>query len=377
MIKNLTETGEDLSLFDFLPVGICIIDPDYNVLFWNRCLENWSGLKTGEMTGSDLRVKCEKLKSSHFIKRFGLIFSGGPPDGFSSQLHKYLIPSELHNGKMRIQHTTVIALQTEVPGKYNAMIICEDVTNLTNEVQAYRSMRDRALMELDERVKTENALRIVNTKLNLMNSITRHDILNQLTVAIIFRDMIEQDNVIPPEKKAYGYLNKMEIALNNIQQHISFTKDYQDMGIKSPNWYDIAGIVDKISRSSSFSELEVKNGLRGYEIYADPLFEKVIYTLFDNAVRHGKKVTRIEFSAVEEDTSISIVCEDNGIGIPVNDKEKIFERGFGEHTGLGLFLSRDILSITGISIKENGKPGVGARFEISVSKDMCRHSEPV
>lgn len=56
--------------------------------------------------------------------------------------------------------------------------------------------------------------------------------------------------------------------------------------------------------------------------------------------------------------------EDDGGGIICEEKEKAFEKGFGKNTGLGLFLIREILSITGISILENGKPGNGVRFEI-------------
>jgi signal transduction histidine kinase len=48
--------------------------------------------------------------------------------------------------------------------------------------------------------------------------------------------------------------------------------------------------------------------------------------------------------------------------------ERIFEQGFGKNTGLGLFLSREILAITGITITENGVPGKGARFEITVPR---------
>jgi signal transduction histidine kinase len=60
------------------------------------------------------------------------------------------------------------------------------------------------------------------------------------------------------------------------------------------------------------------------------------------------------------------------VGITDEDKKKLFRKGFGKHTGLGLFLSREILAITGITITENGEPGVGARFEITVPKGMWR-----
>jgi len=71
-----------------------------------------------------------------------------------------------------------------------------------------------------------------------------------------------------------------------------------------------------------------------------------------------------------------IAYEDNGDGIPADEKEKIFDRGFGKHTGLGLALSREILDITGITITETGEPGKGARFEVVVPKEGYRIANP-
>jgi signal transduction histidine kinase len=67
-----------------------------------------------------------------------------------------------------------------------------------------------------------------------------------------------------------------------------------------------------------------------------------------------------------------LYVEDDGSGIPASDKERIFQRGFGKHTGLGLFLVREILGITGITIRETGEPGKGAQFEITVPAGDCR-----
>jgi signal transduction histidine kinase len=69
---------------------------------------------------------------------------------------------------------------------------------------------------------------------------------------------------------------------------------------------------------------------------------------------------------------IRIVWEDNGTGVPDGEKEHIFERGFGNNTGLGLFLCREILAITGIGIHETGVSGNGARFEITIPAEHCR-----
>jgi len=108
------------------------------------------------------------------------------------------------------------------------------------------------------------------------------------------------------------------------------------------------------------------------EIFADPLIRRVWFNLVDNSLRHGGKVTAIRFSVEEKEDGLSIVCEDDGTGIPPGEKEKIFGRGYGKNTGMGLFLSREILAITGISISENGEPGKGARFEIRVPPGKFR-----
>ena len=120
-------------------------------------------------------------------------------------------------------------------------------------------------------------------------------------------------------------------------------------------------------------EIRITLTTGGLEIYADPLFDKVFYNLIDNALRYGgEKMTEIRIFCQEVPEGLVIVVEDNGTGIAGEDKIRLFTKGFGKNTGLGLFLSREILAITGITITENGEPGKGARFEILVPPDAYR-----
>lgn len=111
------------------------------------------------------------------------------------------------------------------------------------------------------------------------------------------------------------------------------------------------------------------------EIYADPLVEKVFFNLLDNAARHGEGADTVTFSAFESDGTLTIVCEDNGAGIDREMREDLFRRGFGKNNGYGLYLIKEILSITGITIRESGETGRGARFEITVPKGCFRRGE--
>jgi signal transduction histidine kinase len=144
---------------------------------------------------------------------------------------------------------------------------------------------------------------------------------------------------------------------------------YQDLGVSAPVWQDIGGLLLDYS---AHGKIPFISEISNLQVYADPLIGKVFYNLHDNAVRHGEHVTEIHVRAQERNKDMIIVWEDDGVGVLKNEKEKIFERGFGKNTGLGLFLVREILGITRISIHETGETGKGARFEIMVPKGMWR-----
>jgi signal transduction histidine kinase len=110
----------------------------------------------------------------------------------------------------------------------------------------------------------------------------------------------------------------------------------------------------------------------GIEVFADPLISKVFFNLIQNAVKHGGDITIINFYVEDIEGVRAIICEDDGCGISTDMKELLFTRGFGKEHGLGLFLSREILAITGITIAEVGEPGLGAKFVMRIPEGGLR-----
>ncbi|MDD1672051.1 MAG: PAS domain S-box protein [Methanomicrobiales archaeon] len=223
--------------------------------------------------------------------------------------------------------------------------------------------------DITDRKAAEEAISRANRQLNILSSITRHDILNALTALAYYQ---ERTREIVTEKEPQTYLEKQELATRQIQRLIEFTRDYQDLGSSAPLWQSAGALVMRVAESFPHDALKILVEVEGIEVLADPLFEKVFYSLVENAVRHGERVTQIRFSYRETVEGIDLVCEDNGVGIPAKDKVHIFKRGFGKHTGLGLFLSKEILAITGLTIRETGLEGSGARFEIHVPRGKYR-----
>ncbi len=226
------------------------------------------------------------------------------------------------------------------------------------------------LHDITELRKKEQALHEANRKLNLLSGITRHDINNQLTVLQGYLAILEKKQ---PDPSLNKYFQKATTAAQRISTMIQFTGEYEKIGVNAPVWQNCRKLVDTATKQAPLGNVTMNNDLpAGAEVFADPLIVKVFYNMMDNAVRYGGKITTIRFSAQESSDNHLILCEDDGNGIPADEKERIFEHEFGKNTGLGLFLAREILNITGITIRETGTPGKGARFEMTVPKGNWR-----
>ena len=227
--------------------------------------------------------------------------------------------------------------------------------------------------DITEQKNAEEALALARRKLSVLNSVTFNDIRNTvfgLSAYLAYATDMEKD----PEMK--HLLEKQETMLAQIGRSLTLAQTYQEMGIKPPRWQDVnQSFLFALSHHDleQISKVTRDVKLDGLEIYADPMLEKVMFNLTDNVFRHGGDVTRISLSYREVPDGIVLVFEDDGRGIAFEDKEKIFQREYGGGSKmLGLYLVREILGITGITIRETGEAGEGARFEIHVPKGAYR-----
>jgi PAS domain S-box-containing protein len=231
-----------------------------------------------------------------------------------------------------------------------------------------RNVLVESFVDISEQKRSEAAVREANRKLNLLNSITRHDIRNQLMVAQGYTQLATLNK---PDPVVADFLTKISTAVQIIQHQIEFTKEYQELGVHAPVWFP----ADEVILSVRPEKIALRNTCTAIEIFADPMIDRVFFNLFDNAAKHGNGVTAVTVGCRETQNGLVITFADNGSGITPGEKQKIFEKGHGKNTGLGLFLAREILAITGITINETGIPGQGAVFEITVPEGAYRKTE--
>ena len=328
-------------------IWISVLDGKGTVSIWNRAAEEISGYKAREVIGKNTiwsRIYPDKEYRHTVTAKIKEVIGA----------HKYLENFETRirtkDGQERIIWWNTRVLQ-DIPGINETFIaIGKDVT---------------------EQKTLSDAVTLANKKLNLLASITRHDIKNQLMALLAYLELSGNGSSSPAQQAEY--IKKAQQIAGTIERQIDLTKDYQEMGIAAPAWQNANECIRKAVAALPMRSVHVEVDPAKPEVYADPLFEKVFYNLIDNALRYGgADLKTIRVSSQESDSGLMITCEDDGVGISAEDKKKLFTRGFGKHTGLGLFLSREILGITGITITENGTPGKGARFEITVPKGAYR-----
>ncbi|WP_319579194.1 PAS domain S-box protein [uncultured Methanospirillum sp.] len=336
------------NILAMLPDPTFAIDANGRVIIWNKAMEEMSGISSAEIIG-----KGDYLYAIPFygVQRPVLI---------DIVIHPELTPEGyshiIRNGNTLFSERWF--RETEPSRQYASISATALYDNQGTIIGAIESIHD-----ITDLKNAEDAIKIANSKLNLLSNITRHDILNKVMIGRSNLFLLRDIRLTNEQKKYFTMLSQ---SLSSIEEFVAFTKTYQELGVEAPTWQDVMAVFIQATTNLNIDQVRVDVRISGLLIYADPLFPKVCFNLLENAVRHGGKISRVQISAEPSQAGITILVEDDGIGIPDNEKELIFERGYGKNTGYGLFLSREVLAITGIGLRETGKIGTGARFEIVV-----------
>jgi signal transduction histidine kinase len=206
-------------------------------------------------------------------------------------------------------------------------------------------------------------------RLNLFASITRHEVLNNIVALEGYLEIMESRVSDPATAQMISM--QREIA-RKIHHQIDISRSYRDIGVSRPVWQNVNECIGKTISDSRHHGISVAlNCPTDLEILADHLLVRVFDNLLDNSLRHGERVKDILVSSYHDGDGLIIAWEDDGVGIDADRKEKIFDRGQARFF-LSLFLTREVLNITGITIHETGTYGKGARFEMRVPEGAYR-----
>jgi signal transduction histidine kinase len=204
-----------------------------------------------------------------------------------------------------------------------------------------------------------------------------HELRSPLTTLVGSVELLDRDREQLPDRAAQavdlisGDLTRLHSLLNNLV-HLART----DAGIDLADApiLDLAEMVGQVlPRSGHSADLLTildSGRVRGDKV----LLEQALTNLINNADRHGDGLSAVTIRPDED--HLLILVDDNGPGVALEDRERIFDRfatsrssrGSSSGTGLGLALASQTFSAHGGALWYTENPSGGARFVASLPK---------
>jgi len=224
--------------------------------------------------------------------------------------------------------------------------------------------------DISDLKNAEKRLDVMNEKLRVVGSLTRHDVQNKLSTitgnAYLLRKQLIGNSEILDK------LGEMETAVQQTVKIFDFAKAYEMLGAEELGYIGVEKTVNEaISLFSDLKNVKVTNDCHGLIVLADSLLRQSFYNLIDNSLKYSQKITKIRVHyETTGNNELRLAYEDDGVGIPDTEKPKLFKEGYstGGSTGYGLYLIKKIMEVYGWTIQETGKPGKGAQFIITIPK---------
>ncbi|BAY11109.1 ATP-binding response regulator [Calothrix sp. NIES-2098] len=384
-MDKVEQAQQQFGLLDKITLGAFVLQSDYIVLFWNSCLEQWTKIPRSKILGVSILEYFPHLEEPRYANRLYQIFQGGPPTIFSSQLHKYVIPIPLTQGKHRIQHTTVTAVTATDGDEFYALFSIQDVTDLTFRVQEYKNLRDQALAVAEERQRAQEAAEAANRIKDEFLAIVSHELRSPLNPILGWAKLLKKRSL-----NEAATLRAVETIERNAEVQAQLIDDLLDISrilrgklALSLETVNLATIIesalDTVRLAAEAKSIEIHLNLNSTvgQVKGDSSrLQQIVWNLLSNAIKFTPEGGRVEVHLKQIDSQVEIQVKDTGKGISPHFLPHVFEyfrqadssitrRSGG--LGLGLAIVRQLVELHGGRVwAESLGEEKGATFTVSL-----------
>ncbi|MGA3059495.1 MAG: PAS domain S-box protein [Candidatus Bathyarchaeia archaeon] len=303
---------EKREILDSIREFVAYFDMNQKIMWANKALCNWLNLPAEKVIGRTCLEITSQSKPCDHCPAVKTLKTG------QSENAEVLLP----NGKL---------LWMDAYPILDKMGQMQGVVEISTDVTEYQ--------------KTAKEIGSLNEKLDVLGKMTRHDIKNKLQVINnhIFLAERHGKNENTPERMA---LQAVKQASLQIEAILNFAKDYEMLGSEELKFINVGEIFSEADALfQGLKDVKVVNDCGGLSVLADSLLRELFYNLVDNSLKYGEKIAQIRCSFEEDGEQLRLIYEDDGVGIPLGMKEKLFTKGFGKGTGLGLYLIKNMMEV--------------------------------
>jgi len=342
MVDSLKEANQKLNddeifhrdLIDQMPVGIFLKKMDTGkYIFWNRASEKIYERSAKDVIGrTDVEI---------FSPAMAAMIKNEDMDALAThgEIKYKRVTTETHGE--RVIHLVIVPIYDSTRSVRYILGIVEDVT-------------DEA----------------ITLKKDLISSITRSDILDQLAIIMTH---LERAQLKTTHEAMQMFFDKTIGSVESIKNQIAYERTLQNPEDITPTWQSVNLAFAESTRMLPGHSVDISSDVGDIEIFADPLLPRIFFSILSRSFHQGgSALTKIRLTARRNGESLTLVYEDDSNGVPTDEKERMFEFGYSSENIVSLFLIRELFGFTGITITETGEPGSGVRFEIVVPKGRFR-----
>ena len=247
--------------------------------------------------------------------------------------------------------------------------------------QSEGDLRNSTLLLQVRNAQIEKATRLKSEFLANMS----HELRTPLHTIIGFSEVLSEELQGPLNDKQVHCINVIHkdalFLLQLINDILDLSKIESGKLNLRPERFDVATVLDQVLTSvrslSSAKAIRIESEVQpATTLHADPVrFKQVIYNLLSNAVKFTPEAGKIRVEATPRDGFLEVVVSDNGIGIPKEEQETIFNKFYQtesgtriglEGAGLGLAITKRLVVQHGGRIWVESERGKGSSFKFTV-----------
>ena len=354
--RNLAQSEQKLhDIIEFLPDATFAIDKEGTIVAWNRAVEEITGKKKAEMLGRG-------------NNEYSLAFYGDRRPMLVDLIVGDEQRDEEKNPAIRREASKLIT-ETFLPHfhgdhgahlRFSATALVDAHGNVTGGIESVRDITDQVI--------AKTALENTSNQLNTLSGIIRHDMSRKL--AILYGHLrlgVMKFN----DPEVIDFISAINEAANGIKRQIDISREYRDIGTTLPAWIPVQEAFRTAAARLDVGSVVFHAWTERLLVFSDSHLPTVFYHILHNSLKEATGVTKIIATYHIRPEGCAIIIEDNGTGIPDTEKNTLFVQREDSY-GRGLFLAKEIVAISGITIRETGVHGQGARFEILVPSEGYR-----